>query len=368
MGTGRKPCCVQSEVKRGAWSPGEDLRLIAYVQRNGHSNWRTLPKNAGLQRCGKSCRLRWINYLRPDVKRGNFTKEEEDKIIKLHEALGNKWSKIASHLPGRTDNEIKNVWNTHLKKRLSKDDTNSATNGPNLTSSASSSSTTTIEYSSGGNIEMGNIEIQEAQNPQFLNQFVSSSNMGMREISKLSSTFSSNNSNILTHHELLDLPNPGFDEAMDIAFDFNFLGDYHEDDEMSNAITTTTKQDNVPSLDPNRDIWKIIEEMEPSELQHHIDEAAEENEREMKWITYLENHLDLDDDVGDETSTKNLLSNDASFDDQLLQPDQSFHQYEQLVLNPQVDQGFGRLHACPSSSTTTNNNNKKNSSSSNYIF
>ncbi|KAI5440712.1 transcription factor MYB10 [Lathyrus oleraceus] len=118
MGKGRAPCCDKSQVKRGPWSPAEDLKLIAFVQKFGHENWRSLPKQAGLQRCGKSCRLRWINYLRPDLKRGNFTVEEEETIIKLHEAFGNKWSKIASYMPGRTDNEIKNVWNTHLKKKL----------------------------------------------------------------------------------------------------------------------------------------------------------------------------------------------------------------------------------------------------------
>ncbi|KAG2313791.1 hypothetical protein Bca4012_064417 [Brassica carinata] len=118
MGKGRAPCCDKSKVKRGPWSPKEDLTLITFIQKHGHHNWRSLPKLAGLMRCGKSCRLRWINYLRPDVKRGNFSKEEEDAIIHFHQTLGNKWSKIASFLPGRTDNEIKNVWNTHLKKRL----------------------------------------------------------------------------------------------------------------------------------------------------------------------------------------------------------------------------------------------------------
>ncbi|WOL06315.1 transcription factor MYB93-like [Canna indica] len=116
---GRSPCCEEKiHMKKGPWTPEEDKKLVDYIQQHGHRSWRSLPKNAGLNRCGKSCRLRWTNYLRPDIKRGNFSEDEERQIIHLHSLIGNKWSKISTHLPGRTDNEIKNYWNTHLKKKL----------------------------------------------------------------------------------------------------------------------------------------------------------------------------------------------------------------------------------------------------------
>nr|QIG55711.1 MYB transcription factor [Paeonia suffruticosa] len=115
---GRSPCCEKAHTNKGAWTKEEDDRLVAHIQAHGEGCWRSLPRAAGLLRCGKSCRLRWINYLRPDLKRGNFTDEEDELIIKLHSLLGNKWSLIAGRLPGRTDNEIKNYWNTHIRKKL----------------------------------------------------------------------------------------------------------------------------------------------------------------------------------------------------------------------------------------------------------
>ncbi|TXG66347.1 hypothetical protein EZV62_007622 [Acer yangbiense] len=112
------PCCSKVGIKKGPWTPEEDELLSNYINREGEGRWRTLPKRAGLLRCGKSCRLRWMNYLRPCVKRGRIAPDEEDLILRLHRLLGNRWSLIAGRIPGRTDNEIKNYWNTHLSKKL----------------------------------------------------------------------------------------------------------------------------------------------------------------------------------------------------------------------------------------------------------
>ncbi|KAI3824829.1 hypothetical protein L1987_06300 [Smallanthus sonchifolius] len=165
---GRSPCCEKSHTNKGAWTKEEDDRLIAYIKAHGEGCWRSLPKAAGLLRCGKSCRLRWINYLRPDLKRGNFSEEEDELIIKLHSLLGNKWSLIAGRLPGRTDNEIKNYWNTHIRRKLLNRGIDPATHRPitdpnnhqpinitasaaanhNVNSSLEGATTTTISFAS----------------------------------------------------------------------------------------------------------------------------------------------------------------------------------------------------------------------------
>ncbi|CDY66041.1 BnaCnng49390D [Brassica napus] len=106
-----------SVLKKGPWTSTEDGILIDYVKRHGEGNWNTVQKHTSLARCGKSCRLRWANHLRPNLKKGAFSKEEEQLIVEMHARMGNKWAQMAEHLPGRTDNEIKNYWNTRIKRR-----------------------------------------------------------------------------------------------------------------------------------------------------------------------------------------------------------------------------------------------------------
>nr|CAD98762.1 MYB transcription factor R2R3 type [Populus tremula x Populus tremuloides] len=157
---GRSPCCEKAHTNKGAWTKEEDDRLVAYIRAHGEGCWRSLPKAAGLLRCGKSCRLRWINYLRPDLKRGNFTEAEDELIIKLHSLLGNsRWSLIAGRLPGRTDNEIKNYWNTHIRRKLLNRGIDPATHRPlnepvqeATTTISFTTTTTSVEEESRGSI------------------------------------------------------------------------------------------------------------------------------------------------------------------------------------------------------------------------
>ncbi|XP_062199569.1 transcription factor MYB2-like [Phragmites australis] len=107
----------EMELRRGPWTLEEDNLLMNYIACHGEGRWNLLARCSGLKRTGKSCRLRWLNYLKPDIKRGNLTPEEQLLILELHSKWGNRWSRIAQHLPGRTDNEIKNYWRTRVQKQ-----------------------------------------------------------------------------------------------------------------------------------------------------------------------------------------------------------------------------------------------------------
>ncbi|KAK4426545.1 Transcription factor [Sesamum alatum] len=103
-------------VRKGTWTFEEDTLLRKCIDKYGEGKWHLVPIRAGVNRCRKSCRLRWLNYLKPSIKRGQFTKDEVDLIIRLHKLLGNRWSLIAGRIPGRTANDVKNFWNSHIKK------------------------------------------------------------------------------------------------------------------------------------------------------------------------------------------------------------------------------------------------------------
>ncbi|KAJ1421421.1 SANT/Myb domain [Sesbania bispinosa] len=105
-------------VRKGAWSKFEDDLLKACVQQYGEGKWHLVPQRTRLNRCRKSCRLRWLNYLKPNIKRGDFSEDEVDLMIRLHKLLGNRWSLIAGRLPGRTANDVKNYWNTHMRSKV----------------------------------------------------------------------------------------------------------------------------------------------------------------------------------------------------------------------------------------------------------
>ncbi|KAJ0987741.1 hypothetical protein J5N97_006097 [Dioscorea zingiberensis] len=151
----------EDQIRKGPWTEQEDMQLVCYVSLFGERRWDFLAKVSGLRgggdRTGKSCRLRWVNYLHPGLKRGRMTPHEERLVLELHSRWGNRWSRIARKLPGRTDNEIKNYWRTHMRKKAQERRRNNNNNGNTITTSSTSSSTSSSFCSSSSTTSSSNL-------------------------------------------------------------------------------------------------------------------------------------------------------------------------------------------------------------------
>nr|URY18926.1 MYB protein [Zanthoxylum bungeanum]URY18927.1 MYB protein [Zanthoxylum bungeanum] len=325
MGKGRAPCCDKSKVKRGPWSTAEDLRLITFIQKHGHENWRALPKQADLLRCGKSCRLRWINYLRPDLKRGNFTQEEEDTIIRLHETLGNKWSKIASYLPGRTDNEIKNVWNTHMKKKLTKELSLSSSSSSTIMSLGKRSADTELdEHQCDQNYMLK--KVQQRSETEDSNKISTSNGVMMKELS--TSSCSSDNS-VVSNSRPVDSTRLKDQKGI---FQFEFSEIYDVDIGLNNLeevnkpeiISVLDTELEIP-LECDYDFWGMLDSLETVKSNEveasqstSVGEASDKSKENgsRKWFQYLENELGLEATTTEDENSANVAASET-----LLEPE-----------------------------------------------
>ncbi|KAK1261267.1 Transcription factor GAMYB [Acorus gramineus] len=108
---------VDCMKRRWLWTEREDEILRDYVVKHGEGNWEEVAKKTGLnKRSGKSCRFRWKEHLKPGLNKSKLSEKEKQLIVRLHSQFGNHWSIIASQIPGRTDNEVKNYWHTRVKR------------------------------------------------------------------------------------------------------------------------------------------------------------------------------------------------------------------------------------------------------------
>ncbi|KAJ7980903.1 Myb transcription factor [Quillaja saponaria] len=173
---------MQEEFRKGPWTEPEDFKLVSFVGLFGDRKWDCIAKVSGLKvagdsnRTGKSCRLRWVNYLHPGLKRGKMTPQEERLVLELHSKWGNRWSRIARKLPGRTDNEIKNYWRTHMRKKAQ--EKKRVVSASTISSKCSSSSSNNHTGDSFPSLETGEESFYDTGGP---NMVVSAKKIGKQQ-------------------------------------------------------------------------------------------------------------------------------------------------------------------------------------------
>ncbi|KAK1396102.1 Transcription factor MYB97 [Heracleum sosnowskyi] len=249
-------------LKKGPWTAAEDTVLLEYVKRQGEGNWNAVQKNSGLQRCGKSCRLRWANHLRPFLKKGPFTPDEEKTIIDLHSKIGNKWARMAAQLPGRTDNEIKNYWNTRLKRRqraglpvypmdlLQQQYSHQHQQPPNISVSPSSSFASIISAAAASSPSISHQNHHRRQNQNSVNFMKNCTPLDLLNYPSYCNNMNGTNSNIpflsrglINNHGLSLRNSPLFNQSFtgkSLSFDVNLGHNSTRPDPLSASTTNTT--------------------------------------------------------------------------------------------------------------------------------